>query len=348
MNDAHQRLLSVVLVSYGSRNDLERLLPTLYSEALEDLEIIVVDNQPGDGTAAWLAAHYADVRVLALSGNLGYSGGNNAGIAEAQGRYVLILNPDTELHEGTLGHLLHAAHTNPDALITAKLLQPDGSINACGLQFHHTGVVSCRHLGEQADRHTALHPVPLLSGAAFITSKEILTKLGGFSEPYFMYFEDVDLSLRAKLLGYRLLCAGNAVVTHYYKLSMNTRKFYQLERNRLLTLLRLYQIQTFWRLAPGLLFTEGLMWMFALLKGPAYVRARLRGYIWLWQQRTPWQAERHKIQQMRILNDERLLAEASTELPFEQLIQNAKLVRILVGLTRGFYATKPLVPRRSR
>jgi GT2 family glycosyltransferase len=348
VRDTRSPLLSVVLVSFGSRDDLERLLPTLYREAVNGLEVIVVDNRPGDGTTPWLETHYPDVRILAAKGNLGYAGGNNLGIAAAEGSFVLILNPDTELHEGALEHLLYAARSNPDALITAALLQPDGSLNACGLQFHYTGVTSCRHLGQEASAHKALHAVPLLSGAAFIAPKKILTSLGGFSEPYFMYFEDVDLSLRAKLSGYRLLCAGDAHVTHHYGLSMSANKFYLLERNRLLTLFRLYQTRTFWRLAPGLLLTEGLIWAFALFRGPTYVWARVRGYLWLWRQRFYWQAERRIIQQGRTVNDDQLLASASSELPIDQLVRNAPLARFLSRLTKGIYTSTFLSPRELR
>ncbi len=346
MKDTRPRPLSVVIVSYGSQRDLARLLPTLYREAPSDLEVIVVDNCPGDGSAAWLEASYPDVRVLSLSANLGYAGGNNIGIAEARGQYVLILNPDTALHAGTLGALLEAAQANPDALITAKLLRPDGRLNACGLELHYTGVVSCRGLGQKAETYTALHTVPLVSGAALIASRELLTRLGGFAETYFMYFEDVDLSLRARLLGYQLLCAGDAPITHHYRLGLSATKVYLLERNRLLTLFRLYSTPTLRRLAPSLILTEGLMWLFALVKGPAYISSKVRGYRWLWQQRRVWQAERRKLQTGRMVSDERLLEAACTELPVEQLIPNAALARTLRGLTRHVYAAPPLAPRR--
>ena len=342
MNDPAS--LSVILVAYRSLNDLERCLPTLYCEGSEGLEVIVVDNGPDDGTAAWLERTYPHVKRLAADSNGGYSGGNNAGLEAATGEFVLILNPDTELHPGARAELVAAARRHPDALITAKLLQADGTLNACGLQMHYTGVSSCRGLGERAAAHAGVHPVPLLSGAAFIAARKVLKKLGGFAPGYFMYHEDVDLSLRAKLRGYRILCAGDAHVTHHYALSMSPTKFYYLERNRLLTLLRVYEAQTLRRLAPALLLTELLTWAFALLKGPRYLAARARAYSWLWQRRASWRAERRALQRQRTLTDAQLLVGSLTELPFKQLVSSRRLARFLNRVTRPLYARAAPAP----
>jgi len=175
----------VVLVSYESRTDLERLLPTVFTQGLE-LEVLVVDNHPGDGTADWLRIAYPYVRVIPRPDNPGYAGGNNTGITEARGRYVLILNPDTQLHPGTLRVLLEtcvslressetcvslressetcvslresseAIRAHPQALIGAKLLNPDGTVNAAGNQMHYSGITTCRCLHAPAERHRGL------------------------------------------------------------------------------------------------------------------------------------------------------------------------------------------------
>lgn len=340
--------LSVVLVAYRSREDLERCLPTLYRETTLDMEVIVVDNHPGDGTAAWLASSYPQVRVLTSPANGGYAGGNNLGLRAARGAFVLILNPDTKLHRGALRTLYSAARAHPGALITAKLLRPEGRINACGLRLHYTGLSSCRGLGEPAGAYAGLHPAPLLSGAAFIAPKAVLEALGGFSEAHFMYLEDVDLSLRAKVMGFQILCAGDAHITHDYDLAMTPEKFYWLERNRLLTLLRVYELRTLRQAVPALVLTEFLTWTFALLKGPPYLRARLRGYLWLWQHRSSWLAARKGVQLGRTVDDRQALAAAETELPLAQLVGNAALARWLRRVSRALYSSAPLAPRWVR
>lgn len=325
----------MVLVSYGSRADLERLLPTLFAQG-RGLEVLVVDNRPGDGTADWLGAAYPSVRVIPRADNPGYAGGNNAGILEARGRYVLILNPDTELHPGALKTLLEAIQAHPNALIGAKLLNPDGSVNAVGNVMHYSGITTCRGLNEPAERYQGLEPVSLLSGAALIAAKETLLGLGGFDEDYWMYLEDTDLSLRARLRGHPLFSANDALVTHHYQLGMNPRKFYHLERNRLLTLFKVYEGRTLRRMAPALLLTELATWGFALLKGPKYLAARWQGYAWLYRNRDLMRQKRAKVQATRVTPDEALLEGALTHLPFEQLT-SPKLAGVLDRLTRPLY-----------
>lgn len=330
-------VISIVLVSYHSQADLARCLPSIERQGVEDVEVFVVDNAPGDGTAVWLASEHPHVRVLTNPVNNGYAGGNNLGLRHAAGEYVLILNPDTELHDGALGTLLQTAQSHPDALITPKLLRPDGSVNACGNWMHPTGITSCRGLGADAWSYTDTHPVPLVSGAAFITRRHTLLALDGFDETFFMYLEDADLSLRARARGHALLCAAGATVTHQYALAMNPTKLYYLERNRWLMLLKNYERATLWRLAPALALTELATWAFAFSRGPAHITARWRASASLWRERRAWRAARSEAQALRHLDDAALLTDAPSALPFEQLVSSPPLAHLLAALTTPVY-----------
>ena len=178
--------------------------------------------------------------------------------------------------------------------------------------MHYTGIVSCRALGDSPDLHQDLEDIPLLSGAAFLVPTSLYHHLGGFDELYFMYHEDTDLSLRARLQGLRLLCDNGAVAIHRYRLGMNPDKFYLLERNRLLTLLKVLEGRTLWRAAPALALTELATWSFALTRGPAsYLLGRWRGYRWLWLNRREWEAARSDVQARRSVEAARCCATAS-------------------------------------
>jgi len=329
-------LVSVIFVSYRSRADLARCLPSLYAQSFRDFEAIVIDNAPEDGTATWLSTAYPDVTVLSNPTNTGYAGGNNFGFEHAKGRFVLVLNPDTELLPGALETLVEVAKAHPTALVNAKLLCPDGTVNACGLEMHYTGISSCRGLGEAAERFTGLHDIPLISGAAFISRKEVLLALGGFEPSYFMYLEDVELSLRARLAGLDLLCAADAAIIHHYTLQLSPEKFYYLERNRLLTLFRVFEERTLKRMLPALLLTELATWSYALLKGAPYAGARWRGLVWIWRSRKGWLAARKETQARRQLSDATLLAHMGSKLPFEQLL-GSRFARPLERLTGPLY-----------
>ncbi len=328
--------ISIVIVSYQSQPDLEICLPSLFAQTFTDIEVIVVDNYQDSKLEAWLQAQYPQISYF-KNQNTGYAGGNNLGALRANGDYLLLLNPDTHLDPDALQQLYNAACGFPKGLITAKLLSSDGTINALGNEMHYTGLTTCKALGEDSEEYHGIFEVPLLSGAALMVSKTIFETLGGFDETYFMYLEDTDFSLRARLQGYTLLCVADAKITHFYKLGMNSKKFYYLERNRLLTLFKIYTSSTLRQISWGLFLTELATWLYAFLKGWMYLKARWQGYAWLWQERHHWKAQRKMIQQQRLEPDSAILADSLTTMPYDQLIANARLAQWLNRLTGPLY-----------
>lgn len=326
-------LLSIILVSYNSLSDFQRCLPSIESQRVTFFyELILVDNHHQDGVAEWITQTYPSVRLISNPANTGYAGGNNVGLQYAHGQWVLFLNPDTVLHSGCLEQLLVTAKAHPTAFINPKLLNPDGTINACGNQMHYTGITSCRGLNEPAERYEQLEFVPLLSGAALLAPTQAVRELGGFDESFFMYFEDADLSLRARLRGYTLLCEERSVITHYYTLGMSAQKFYYLERNRLITFVKLFPRSILIRLLPAIMLTEGLTWGFAL-RSFNYLKQRFRVYAWLWKHWKTIKNQHVSINSNRHIPPSALLADTTTTLPFEQLIGGGlgKLLNRILG-----------------
>lgn len=337
--------LSILLVSYDSLADLARCLPTILVQDYTRYEVIVVDNHGHDGVAEFLATHQSTVRVLSNPANSGYAGGNNLGLQHVRGQWVLLLNPDTELHIGFLTTLLSTARAHPDAFITPKLLNPDGAtVNACGNQMHYTGITTCRGLNEPSEMYKGLETVPLLSGAAFVAPTKAMRQLGGFDESYFMYFEDTDLSLRARLRGYQLLCQADAVAVHHYQLGMSPIKFYYLERNRLLTLGKVLSRRMLFELLPALLLTELATWVFAL-RGLAYVRARGQAYSYLWKHRRFIRQARQVVQATRQVSDRDLLRQSTTALPINQVSSTGVSNALMNGIDRVYRLLRPAVLR---
>ncbi len=326
--------LSLILVAYNSLTDLQRCLSSIDQQqdfAAEELEIIVVDNHGHDGVSDWLSATYPTVILLPNPANTGYAGGNNLGLARATGQWVLFLNPDTYLAPGCLARLMATAHAHPTAFLNPKLLNPNGTVNACGNECHYTGITTCRGLNQPANRYTTLEAVPLLSGAALMAPTAAVRALGGFDERFFMYFEDADLSFRARLAGHPLLCEARAEITHFYRLGLSPQKFYYLERNRLLTFRKNFSQRTWRQLLPGLLLTEALTWAFAL-RGVPYLRARVRTYAWLWQHQRQLASPVYAPG----LDDTDLLAGSSLALPIDQLMPG-RLGTFVNTILTGFY-----------
>lgn len=316
--------LSVVICAYQSQRDLEHLLPTLVDQKGLTLEILVVDNHSQDGTGPWLAAIYPEVRYLRAPQNNGYGWANNWGLRVAEGRYVLILNPDTEVEAGALRELMAAAERHPHSLITPKLVGDDGRVNACGLTVHFTGVSTCRGLGSDPRTYRGDYPVQAVSGAAILARRDTWRALSGFDERFFLYMEEVELSLRARLRGFTLWCAADALVRHHYALRLTADKFYWLERNRLLTISKIYSPERLRQLRGALWVTRLLTLVFAMRRGSAFVDAHRRAGRYLREHQAEFRRERWKSEQTRQVPETDVFQDMTVRLDLAQLMPDER------------------------
>lgn len=312
---------SIIIVGYNSQEDLPRCLASLKETVTAADEVIVVDNASQDGTSQALEAHFPWVRVVRSPENLGFGGGNNLGAREAQGRYLAFLNPDTTVAPGWLDALLAALEADPTAgLATAKilLLQDPERINACGNDIHISGLTLCRGAGAPSTAFTHTETVGAVSGAAFAIRRTLFDTLGGFDPAFFMYMEDTDLSLRARLAGYRCLFVPEAVVYHRYQLRFGPRKTFYQERNRYLMLLKNLRWRTLLALLPALLLAEVVTWGFVLLLERKNMGNKVRAYGWVARHWAEIIYERQWVQSLRCETDHVLLNEWIHRLDFEQ------------------------------
>lgn len=228
-------VLSIVIVSWNVREDLRECLQSLLRDEgsrLEsgEIEIIVVDNASTDGTAEMVNLEFPRVKLLVNSQNLGYTKANNIGINHSRGKYILLLNPDTIVHQGALQALIDCAESHPEAgIIGAKLLNPDGSVQRSARSFPDIGAGLFRNtfLGRLFPNnpfvrrylladfgYDEVREVDWVSGAAMLVRRDLIERIGGLDERFWAYCEDVDLCWRAWQAGYKVLFCPNAVITH--------------------------------------------------------------------------------------------------------------------------------------
>ena len=208
---------SVIIVNYNGRPHLERCLTSLRESQTEGYEIILIDNASTDDSVAYVAQTFPEVHILSSPVNGGFGQGNNAGVCQTQSRYLIFLNPDTEVTPGWATALIAALEANPQVgLVTSKILlmQTPKQINTCGNVIHTTGLTLCRGMGMPRQHYARHETVNAISGAAFAMRRELFEALGGFDEIFFLYMEDTDLSLRARLAGYQCLYVPDSVVYH--------------------------------------------------------------------------------------------------------------------------------------
>jgi len=210
--------VSIVIVSWNGRHHLETCLTAVAAQQGVDFETIVVDNASADGTADFVAERFPWVRVVRLDRNRGFAGGNNAGVREARGRYVALLNNDTVAEQGWLRALLDGIDEPSHFLLMASRIvyMHDASIvDSAGDGVLYAGGAFKRAHGARAESVSDTREVFGVCGAACLMPKRVFDELGGFDEDFFFSHEDVDLSYRARLLGYRCRYVPSAIVKHH-------------------------------------------------------------------------------------------------------------------------------------
>jgi GT2 family glycosyltransferase len=312
---------SIIIVNYNGRQTLDACLHSVAQPGTPGREVILVDNDSRDGSAEYVAAHYPDIRLVRSGANLGFGAGNNLAARSAQGEFLAFLNPDAAAEPRWLEALIAALEREPQAgLATAMVLladEPD-RVNACGNDMHLTGLTLCRGMGEPRGAFSATAEVGAVSGAAFAVRRDLFEALGGFDESFFLYVEDSDLSLRARLAGHRLLCVPEALVYHDYRLQFGPQKAYYQERNRLLMLLKAFRWRTLLVLAPALALGEVVTWGFLLLRQRRQAGGKWRAYGWILKNWDEVLRSRQRTQALRRVRDRDLILGLTHRLAFEQ------------------------------
>jgi GT2 family glycosyltransferase len=311
-----QPLASIIIVSYNKRDDIVRCLRSVFETSEPAFEVIVVDNASPDGSADAVVGGFPNAITIRSETNLGFGGGCNLGAGRASAGCLVFLNPDTLVDDGWLGPLVSSitainSTDSPQAvgLATSKILmlREPGRINACGNTIHITGLTLCRGLGAPDRSFADEEEVDAVSGAAFAIRRDVFEALGGFDESMFLYMEDTDLSLRARLAGWQSVCVPRSRVFHDYSLKMFPLKVFYQERNRYLMLLKGFKWATLLALFPVLLIAEVITWGFVLLSDRANIANKARAYAWVVNNWSAIVQARRATQSLRKVKDIELL-----------------------------------------
>lgn len=225
--------LSIVIVNYNVCDLLLNAVASVYV-ALEGIsgEIIVVDNASSDGAIETLNRIYPEVITIPLDRNLGFGAANNIGIERSRGEYILLLNPDTVVQEGTLRTMLEFMREHPDAAFSGcKIILPNGSYDPVSKRgFPSPWSSFCRVFGlsrlfpkskffggynlTYMDANEVAR-IDALAGCFMFCRGDVLKRLGGFDTDFFMYGEDLDLCYRAKKMGGEIYYVPWTSIMHF-------------------------------------------------------------------------------------------------------------------------------------
>jgi len=221
--------VSVVIVSFNTQPELLRCLDSLAENVSLPLEVVVVDNASEDGTVEALRREQPRVQLIANRENVGFARACNQGLGAARAPFVLVLNSDTEVRPGAVEALVQALERHPDAALAGpRTLNSDGTLQASfGPPLTLLGEWRQRRLMSalRARRPEALQELEetwrgarepaWISGSCLLARRSALEEVGLFDEGFFLYEEDVDLCLRLKRAGWRLVLEPDAAVVHH-------------------------------------------------------------------------------------------------------------------------------------
>jgi GT2 family glycosyltransferase len=231
--------ISVVIVNWNGRRVLPDCLGSLASQTFRDSEVVVVDNGSTDGSVEYIRENHPWVKTVTLPRNTGFAAGNNRGLHESSGRYVVTVNNDTVADPRFLEELAAVADAHPEAGMIAPRIctfdDPD-VIDSTGIRICRDGMSRGANRGRRfsAMRFAQVEDILCPSACAALYRRSMIEQVGFFDDEFFAYCEDTDLGLRGRRGGWKALFARDAVILHKYSQtsgSFSPLKLYLVERN---------------------------------------------------------------------------------------------------------------------
>ncbi|MBX2966283.1 MAG: glycosyltransferase family 2 protein [Cyclobacteriaceae bacterium] len=240
-------LISIITINYNSLKVTCEFLESTKRLQYDNFEIIVIDNASQEDPTEVISSRFPEVNLIVNSKNLGFTGGNNTGMAIAKGDYFFIVNNDTEVTDNLLDELLKPFHKDASIGVVSpkiKYFAHPNIIQYAG--FTEINPITGRNktIGDK-ENDQGQHDTPgytsYAHGAAMFLKKEVVEKTGMFADIFFLYYEELDWSARIQRAGFRIYYQPSAVIYHKESISVgktSTLKTYYLTRNRILFMRR--------------------------------------------------------------------------------------------------------------
>ncbi len=292
MSEKTQKGLSLVIVNWNTKDLLLELLKSLNPENpawVRPVEVIVVDNDSSDGSVKAAQEAFPWVRLLPQADNLGFAGGVNRGLEVTNYPWVCLVNTDVEATPEAFEALLDYAEAHPKAgVVGPKILNGDGSLQNSFRRFPSVWMQVCLSLGFHrlaldspllnGERYSGMEfekpaPVDYVSGCLFLMRKDLIDRIGGLDEGFFMYFEETDFCKRTWKEGFEVHYAPVSTFAHHAGASAKKA------RKRTFLAFRRSQVR-YMKLHKGLLSSLMMrlaMLLFLLLRIPVWALLSLRG-----------------------------------------------------------------------
>jgi len=303
-------LVSVIVLNYNAGKLLLNCIESIKKSAYKNLEIIVVDNISTDKSQKVCKEKYPDIKLVQNDENFGYCEGNNIGIREAKGDYIIILNPDTIVESSWIEELISAYNKFGDGLYQPKFFSLDEKLvlQSTGNMLHIFGFGFARDKGKiSEEKIEAIEKINYASGTCLFTSKAVLDKVGLLDPFLFLYHDDLDLGWRAAQIGIDSFYVPKSIIYHAesYALKWSAKKFYWLERNRKYCLLIHYSKETYAKMRLSLFLVDLCVWLFYLSKG--FLGAKIRAELDIFRNRKAIKIRHKQLEKIKTISDKELI-----------------------------------------
>jgi GT2 family glycosyltransferase len=317
---------SIIVLNYNGKRFLNDCLSSIYKQSYKDFEIIFVDNASKDDSIEFLKRNFPKTRIVINKENLGFAEGNNVGVREAKGDYIILLNNDTIVEKDWLKELVTSIEKDKSIGVAVS----KGAYSESDLKFYKT--ITLLGYNIKLPKDFALHKNDIFfaSGCSLIYKRELLDK--PFDKDYFAYFEDLYLSWLLRLKGYNVKIADTSKLNH---IGQGTSKDmgiflkYLGEKNRIMNMFLFYSFSNLVKILP-LFFTGLLIHNIYDLKG---LLPRAKAYLWCLFNLFKILNKRHIIQKQRKVKDKEVIKYMSCKLYGEEEWQVKGISRILLRTT---------------
>ena len=265
LKSAKKVKFGVIIVSHNNINTLKKLLASLESEVASDDFVVVVDNHKAHASIP-IANEFKCVNKSITSENDGFAAACNVGfeLLPVYCTHVLLLNPDTILQKGTLKNL--KSKTTRWSVCMGLLTMNDDKVNSAGNIVHISGLSWCNGFGDNVKKHTQSKEVFIATGAAMSVDRNVWQSINGIYDEYFLYYEDTDFSTQIIMTGGKIGLEPSAFIYHDYDYSKSDTKWFYLERNRYIYIIRCWPMPVILLLLPYLICIELGLWLVSIIE----------------------------------------------------------------------------------
>jgi len=310
-------LVSVIVLNYNAGELLLNCIESVKKSAYKNLEIIVVDNISTDKSQKICKEKHPDIKLIQNDENFGYCEGNNIGIREAEGDYIIILNPDTIVESNWIEELISAYSKFGEGLYQPKILSLNEKqvLQSTGNMIHVFGFGFAKDKGRKdVEVDEEIKKIGYASGTCLFTSKSVLDKVGLLDSFLFLYHDDLDLGWRASQIGINSYYVPKSKIylVESYSLKWSAKKFYWLERNRKYCLLTHYSKNTYAKMYSSLCLVDLFVWFFYLSKG--FLGAKIKAELDIRRNRKFIETKYQELEKKKTVPDEKLIKEFPDEI----------------------------------